>query len=251
MQVEVLQPAEVKLPANVRNLLLINSSPLSGEEPMRCLFAASSALENTDRFDEASVLPQVKTNASVDSLCERYEADALLSLNALVFSGLTANTYWTVYYPGGRQYSFFADTDLTEAEDVFSYVGEQMAFILAPYWQFEDRYLYLGDDPAILAGLDAFRHRNWSAAISLWQPLTTQPLTMNHEPLTMNHEPLTAASAAANIAVALELQDRYAEAESWTAKAINLFSRIHTPDAAQQVVNLRYYQSQLHSRAGL
>ena len=58
----------------------------------------------------------------------------------------------------------------------------------------------------------------------------------------------SAASAAANIAVALELQDRYAEAESWTAKAINLFSRIHTPDAAQQVVNLRYYQSQLHSR---
>ena len=55
----------------------------------------------------------------------------------------------------------------------------------------------------------------------------------------------------ARIAVALELQDRYAEAESWTAKAINLFSRIHTPDAAQQVVNLRYYQSQLHSRAVL
>ena len=239
MQVQVLQPAEVKLPADVRSLLLINRTTLSGEEPLRCLFAASDALAQTDRFDEASVLPSVKADASVDSLCERYEADALLSLNALVFAGLTANTYWTVYYPGGRQYSFFAETDLTEAEDVFSYVGEQMAFILAPYWQDEDRYLYRNDNPQILAGIEKVQHRNWSGAVDEWQKVSSAG------------DKLTAAYACANIAVALEMQDRYAEAESWTAKAINFFSRLRTADAAQQVVNLRYYQSQLHSRAGL
>jgi tetratricopeptide (TPR) repeat protein len=237
MQVQVLQPAEVKLPADVRNLLLINSTTLSGEEPLRCLFAASNALSMTDRFDEVAVLPEVKTNASVDSLCERYESDALLSLNAIVFAGLTANAYWTVYYPGGRSYSFFTDTDLTEAEDVFSYVGEQMAFILAPYWQDEDRYLYSNDNPAILAGLKKVQTREWEAAIEAWKQVAT-------------NDKLTTAYACANIAVAYEMLDRYAEAESWTDRAISSFSRINTPDAAQQVVNLRYYKTQLHTRAG-
>ena len=237
MQVQVLQPAEVKLPADVRNLLLINSTTLSGEEPLRCLFSASNALAMTDRFDEVAVLPDVKTNASVDSLCEHYESDALLSLNALVFAGLTANAYWTVYYPGGRSFSFFTDTDLDEAEDVFSYVGEQMAFILAPYWQDEDRYLYSNDDPLILAGFEQVQRREWQAAIDVWKQVSSS-------------DKLTMAYASANIAVAYEMLDSYTEAESWTDRAIAYFSRINTPDAAQQVVNLRYYKTQLHSRAG-
>ena len=58
------------------------------------------------------------------------------------------------------------------------------------------------------------------------------------------------AYACANIAVAYEMLDSYAEAESWTDRAIAYFSRINTPDAAQQVVNLRYYKTQLHFRAG-
>ncbi|MBE6323829.1 MAG: hypothetical protein E7074_02495 [Bacteroidales bacterium] len=237
MQVQVLQPAEVKLPADVRNLLLINSTTLSGEEPLRCLFSASNALSMTDRFDDVAVLPDVKTNANVDSLCERYESDALLSLNALVFAGLTANAYWTVYYPGGRSYSFFTDTDLTEAEDVFSFVGEQMAFILAPYWEDEDRYFYSNDNPSIQAGLAKVQSRDWEAAIDEWKKASS-------------NDKLTTAYACANIAVAYEMLDSYAEAESWTDRAIAYFSRINTPDAAQQVVNLRYYKTQLHFRAG-
>lgn len=236
MRVQVLQPAEVKLPADVRNLLLINSSTLTGEEPLRCLFSASDALAMTDRFDEVAVLPEIKTNASVDSLCEHYESDALLSLNALVFSGLTANAYWTVYYPGGRSYSFFTDTDLEEAEDVFSYVGEQMAFILAPYWEEEDRYLYSSDNPAILAGLAKVQSREWEVAIDEWKQVPS-------------NDKLAMAYACANIAVAYEMMDRYVEAESWADRAISFFSRINTPDAAQQVVNLRYYKTQLHFRA--
>ena len=238
MRVEVMKPAEVKVAANVRSLLLLNNTPLTNEIPQHCLFAAAGAFEDLERFDEVAVLPSLSPSASVDSLCNRYEADALLSLNALVFSDIQANGYWTIHYPGGRSYSFFSYTDSLFCEydyECAEIVGEQLAYLLSPHWETEDRYFYSNNDEHIAAGLQAVSKRDWGAAIVEWN----KALGGKNE---------TEAYAAANIAVAYEMQDQYATALEWTRRAITYFRRINTADAAQQVVNLRYYESQLQER---
>lgn len=241
MQVEVLQPAEVTVPSNVRTLLLMDNTTLSTDEPRRCLFAAAETLTETDRYDEVSVGPVIVPGtlqaAQIDSLIERYEVDAVLALNALVISEYDARAYWTIHYSSQNAFSFFTGTelDINEAEPA-AFVGEQMAFIIAPYWQTEDRYFYRNDDPQLLAGIEAVRHKDWNAAIKHWQMVDARST-------------LSSAYAAANIAVALEMQDRFDEAVAQTEQAIRLFGKIHTSDAAQQLVNLRFYQSQLNLRA--
>ena len=238
MQVQVRKPAEVNIDAAVRNLLLVNNTPLTTEQPRFLLFAAANALAESDRFDEVSVLPSLSATVSVDSLCDRYESDALLALNALVFDGSLANAYWTVHYKGGRSFSFFTDTDLHSCDgdnDCAAYVGEQLIFIIAPHWETEERYLYRNDNTHILAGLNAVSHKDWSAAITEW----SKALSDKDE---------SKAYAAANMAVAYEMLDQYNTAMVWVNNAITYFRRLRSSDAAQQVVNLRYYLSQLEER---
>ena len=234
MQVEVRQPAEVKIQSNIRNILLVNNTPLTDDSPLRCLFAAAGMFEELERFDNVSVLPSLTTSTSVDSLCERYEVDALLTLNALVISDDFANAYWTVYMPHGRASSFFTETEF-EGEDGPAIVGSDMAKLLSPSWETEDRYLYRNDDPAILAGLEAVTLRDWNKAIAEWSQASGTAESQ--------------AYAAANTAVAYEMQDRFEDAIAWTKRAINAFRRLRSADAAQQVINLRYYQSQLEDRS--
>jgi tetratricopeptide (TPR) repeat protein len=232
MQIEVLQPAEVKLPKEVRSLLLMDNTPLTGTVPRQCLFAAATALEDTERFDEASVLNTLASD--IDSLLDLYDADAVLALNAIVLSDYEGKCFWTVHFSSKRSYSFFTNTELTpETEEPAAYVGEQMAFILAPYWETEDRYFYSDDNPQIRDGIWSVKRQDWEQAIEAWKHVEGDP---------------SKAYAAANIAVALEMLDRYDEAIEWTDRAIKLFSRMRGADAAQQVVNLRYYGEQLNER---
>lgn len=232
MQIEVLQPAEVKLPNEVRSLLLMDNTPLTGTVPRQCLFAAATALEDTERFDEASVLNTLASD--IDSLLDLYDADAVLALNAIVLSDYEGKCFWTVHFSSKRSYSFFTNTELTpETEEPAAYVGEQMAFILAPYWETEDRYFYSDDNPQIRDGIWSVKRQDWEQAIEAWKQVEGDP---------------SKAYAAANIAVALEMLDRYDEAIEWTDRAIKLFSRLRGADAAQQVVNLRYYGEQLNER---
>lgn len=238
MQVEVKKPAEVKIPDNVRSILLVNNSPLKNGIPQHCLFAAYNAFEDLERFDQVSVLPFIPAAAKMDSLLSRYEVDALLALNALVLSGNQANAFWTVHYSGNRQFSFFTNTDSLFCEDdndCAAIVGEEMAYLLSPHWETEDRFLYSNEDEHIQAGLQAVSLRKWNDAIAEWKNA-------------LNAKTETQAYAAADIAVAYEMLDRYEEAIAWVKQAINYFRRIRTADAAQQVINLRYYQSQLEDR---
>ncbi|MBO4621769.1 MAG: tetratricopeptide repeat protein, partial [Paludibacteraceae bacterium] len=145
--------------------------------------------------------------------------------------------FWTVHFSSKRSYSFFTNTELTpETEDPAAYVGEQMVFILAPYWETEDRYFYCDDTPKLKAGIESVRRQKWEEAISAWKHVEGSP---------------GKAYAAANIAVALEMLDRYDEAIEWAEKAIRLFEKIRGADAAQQVVNLRFYENNLKERKSL
>ena len=235
IQIEVLHPAEVVLPQNVRSLLLVNNTTLSDMTPRQCLFAAAAALEDTERFDEAAVLNASTSN--IDSLLDVYDADAVLALNALVMNNIEANGYWTVHYSSSRSYTFFTYTELDpDDEEPASYVGEQMAFILTPNWETEDRYFYCDDTPKLKAGIESVRRQKWEEAISAWKHVEGSP---------------GKAYAAANIAVALEMLDRYDEAIEWAEKAIRLFEKIRGADAAQQVVNLRFYENNLKERKSL
>ena len=237
MQVEVRKPAEVKI-GDVHNLLLIDNTPLTNDMPKHCLFAAANTFDQLERFEEVAVLPTLPPLANVDSLCERYDVDALLAVNAIVLAENQATAYWTVHYKGGRSFSFFTNTDSLFCEDdndCAAIVGEEMAYLLSPHWVTEDRYLYSNDNERIQSGLDALSRREWNDAITEWK----KALGEKNE---------TQAYASANIAVAYEMLDHFEEAIAWTKNAINAFRRIRTADAAQQVINLRYYQSQLEDR---
>ena len=121
----------------------------------------------------------------------------------------------------------------TVMNEIAAYEGEQMANRITPQWVTDERYLYKNRDEAILAGLQAFSRQQWTAAIAAWETAAG------------SDDKQTAAYAAANIALAMEMQDRFEEALVWAKKAVATFRRISTPDAAQQVVNMEFYQRQL------
>lgn len=266
LPLEVRRPPVLRIASDVKSVLVVDGA--KQKDPSRmCVFTAARALEELERFEEVGVM-----EASADSLCARYGVDALLVLGGLQITEakgadllddgswdawleLQCMARWTIAYCQGASRTFVtADTLVWENRDISqtaafaalpssddaamemaAYEGEQMARRLTPDWETMERYLYRNDDAAIAAGIEAFRRKNWNEAISCW-----------NEAYTKGKE--TTAYAAANIALAYEMQDRYDDAIAWTQKAINAFKRLRTADAAQQVVNLTYYKTQVQTR---
>ena len=274
MQVEIRRPAVIRVASDVQRLLLVNNAKLGTNGVRECLFAATQALEDGERFADVSVLPE-RFEGNCDSLIERYEVDALLLLDALVIDDLTGAeqmedgtwdawfethnlSRWTIYYRNASAVSYTtSDTLLWEQNavskeralaalpdrsetllDVAAYVGEQIGLKLTPEWVTEDRYFYRNDDPSLAAGFEAVQRRDWTAAADRWTEAYSG----------QGRAKETAAYAAADVAVAMEMQDRYDEAVAWTRKAIATFRKLSSADAAQQVVNLQYYLKQLQLR---
>lgn len=279
---QVRQPSPIRVASSVNRLLVLNNMQLT-DATRACLIATANTLEELERFDEVSVLPipfsredeivvvRALVAAQADSLCAQHEVDALLVLNGMVVDDKTyaeptddgwdvwteayLTARWTIHYSRGTSQSYTtADTLMWETHaytqqeaiealpshdemlrQIAAYEGEQMARRITPEWVTQDRYLYRNDDAKITDGIEHFRHQRWSDAIASWQGATS-----------LGGE--QAAYASANIALAYEMQDRLDDAIVWAKRAIAAFRRIKTPDAAQQVVNLQFYLSQLQTR---
>jgi len=316
MQVEVRQPAQIRLSAAATRVLVVNNAveqPANfghrivkngdvygtaeidlGDAARNMVFAMTRTFEELERFDEVSVLPESQnttanfysrhrlTQQQADSLCEQYGADALIALNQLViydalgtfmtdeetyYAYLEAycSAQWTVHYKGrANPFPFnVSDTLVWENEalseagalgelpdrtaallDVATYEGEQTAAKLAPEWVTEDRYLYQNKDEQLVSAFDFVRRRDWESAARIWK--TVYEEASRQKASRRNYENM--AYAAADLAVALEMQDDYTEAIAWAEKSMAAFRKIATPEATQQFVNMQFYLSRLKTR---
>lgn len=250
-----------------------------------CLFSTTQTMESFASFDAVELMdisqnPSTNfysknylTYAKAEQLCVDYQADALLTLNQLILYDVLetfpaegnqyfaylqtfAQSHWTIHIAGQSQdYSFTqADTllwesglhyaranslnDLPPRQEALLYLAEELGGAVgrsfSPTWHTTRRYIY--DTPPLQDGLNAFRLQRWSEAIDIWNRLINEK------------DKKTAAVAAANIAIAYEMQGDYLSACDYAQRAVRLFSAWKTAYARQQQVNLRYYLERLQER---
>ena len=286
--IEISSPAEISLPLYVSEILLVNNTVAHPDAPMGAfytLMAASEMLESSDYLPSVLETSQNSSGSlyrkqllnytQADSLLTAYQSDALLVLNQQIvhpnsecyltedgtyyaYTQAVAAAHWTLFFrlnDGGEVRSrplVYSDTlywvneaetaaeaqrALPQTDDVrnemFVYAGEQLATRLMPKTETVDRYLYdLGkDDP----GMQLFVRKQWEDALDAW----SQPQKNNK----------LSAYAAANCAVVYEILGDLAAAYEANERALTFFDAMHSADARQQAVNIRYYQARLRDRS--
>ena len=250
---------------------------MATSEILESSYFLPSVLETSQNSSSSLYRRQLLSNQRADSLLNAYHADALLVLNQLIvhpstdsyltdretyyaYTQAIVGTHWSLFFrPDGRPGAdritsrtiVYSDTlywenedelraaalqALPATEDVRSemaiYAGEQLARRLMPTFETADRYLYdLGSsDP----GMQAFVRKQWQQAIDAWSATQT--------------DAKRTAYAAANRAVAYEIIGDLNAAYTAAEQAVEAFSQLRSPDARQQAVNIRYYQTQLRQR---
>ena len=204
---------------------------------------------------------------------QQFAADAALSLDRLIlydkedcyltidgdyyawFKAYLASR-WTTYTQDGKKQSYvFTDTLFWEGRsdsptaalqqlpdkqtallDFAEYAGSRFADSFLETWQTVDRYFYENKNENIKKGMQALTRRQWQQAIAEWE---TAYRSSDKE---------TRAYAAADIAVAEEIQDNLESALKWATKAQNEFLKLRGSDYAQQAVNLACYTRLLEKR---
>lgn len=252
-----------------------------------CLFGLETGLLGQDAFDDISILETTQNHSSnfysrkqlsskqIDSLCTLYATDAVLALNQLVIYDIQevfltdndtyyaylevyASLQWTLQSKGKSARNITSsDTLVWAAEmndemaallelpdrqtallDFAYYAGEHLSRKLLPQWVSAERYLYSGKDTRFTTAFEAFRRQRWQDAINTWGHI------YNDTKL----DKLQRAYAAANIAVALEMQESFKMAISYADAALKLLATSRSPEALQQIANIRYYRSLLEKR---
>ena len=252
-----------------------------------CLFSITQTMERSGAFEVVELLDRTQNTsnnyytrqplsfAQAERLCAEYQAEVLLVLNQLVLYDIVesfptdegayyaylqayAQSHWTIHYAGqSREASFTqADTllwesrlhytrtqslsDLPSRQEALLHLSQELGSRLGnsfvPSWQSSRRYIYDMPTPHLQAGLNAFRIQHWQEAIGEWQ------LAMGKE------DKKAAACAAANMAIAYEMQGDYASACDYAHHAIRLFGVWKTAYGRQQQANIRYYLAHLQDR---
>lgn len=252
-----------------------------------CLFGLETGLLEQDAFDDISILETTQNHSSnfysrkqlsskqIDSLCTLYATDAVLALNQLVIYDIQevfltdndtyyaylevyASLQWTLQSKGKNARNITSsDTLVWAAEmndemaallelpdrqtallDFAYYTGEHLSKRLLPQWVQQERFLYSGKDTRFQDGLNAFSRQHWKEAISCWDKIYNDNKV----------DKLQRAYAAANVAVAFEMMESFRMALRYTDAALKMLSSSRSPDALQQIINLRYYRSIVEKR---
>ena len=274
--------AEVDLSRSVLYALFAATQSLEGSGEYDAVELMDISQNTSTNYYTRTQMKQAKA----EQLCADYQADALLILNQLVLydvveSFLTnegtyyaylqayAQSHWTIHYAGQtREHSFTqADTLLWESsnthynraqslaelpsrQEALLYLarelGERVGNSFAPSWQTTRRYIY--EVPELQAGLDAFRYQKWQEAIDCWLEILRGESDEVIRREARGTDKKAAACAAANIAIAYEMQGDYALACDYAQHAIRLFGAWKTAYGRQQQANIRYYLAQLQDR---
>lgn len=258
------------------------------EVPQLMLFAVTERLDYSGMFSSVGLVSKSQNAGSffsdvslnsrqADSLAGMYMADALLVLDKVVIydkhellrddydyyavlEAYTTSTWTLLTKQGGGWRSaviIHADTLVWEESsydsslalqqlpdrhtallDMATYSAERFAAQYIPQWETVDRYLYQNRNDLLAEGMTHFTYRRWQQAAETWQAA--------YEAAKDGDE--TKAYAAADIAVAEEIQGDLQSARQWAKRSAEAFGRMKSADAAQQQVNVTYYMRELEQR---
>ena len=239
--IDVLRPAAVSFEPHAQNILLVNNTVPQPDYyghknelynqstkyvkvntdslPLFTLSMLSEKLSETNFFDNVDlVLNSVNSDSdffaikklpveTVRNLCNRYDADVILSLDRLKVNDVVGEvlyndigyyvaliaryeTQWSVSYPlkDSKESYIFHDTIYWEGEnknrqkaflalpnradalvDGALYAGENTLKRLMPFWEQSDRYFFTSNKAEMKQGMDSIYARNWSEAIKIWE----------------------------------------------------------------------------------
>lgn len=251
-----------------------------------CLFGLRQQLEETDPTLEINLVEQslrksgsfftreTLSQEKVDSLCEYYQSEAVLSLRQITLYDMEevyltdaqdyyaylqayAASLWTIQYAHrAHPAEHFQSRDtlfwnareadmgsalvaLPERKEALLHAafraGQRLGEEFFPTWQSAERYLYSA--PELEPGIAHFRRQHWAEAIQAWEQVYTHL-----------RQPLLKAYAAADMAVAYEVMEEYDAARLWAQRAVSLLKKLPTAQGAQQAANMQYYLSLLKER---
>jgi hypothetical protein len=176
----------------------------------------------------------------VDSLCKTYNAQAVISLEAMSHKLQVENiayyyqfetvytpqmiasgaVYWKMYQAnsGGKvldawlqKDTIFWNADLptmTEAvKMMYWHMGEKASRRFAPYWESVNRYCFTGGNPLFLQGVDYQKANNWDEAAKVWFYIYENGTKKNR------------ARAAFNLALSWEMRGNFEEALAWADRS--------------------------------
>ena len=279
----VVQPEDFGHQNTAGDKTIENSSVDLTDAARQLLFGAEKMLFEQECFGEITMLEASQNSGSffrqqplssqkADSLCVSYGVEALLVLNQLVLydkseiyitvNGTYANlltaycsAQWSFYLYGKASPFRFSVADtlywdaeertldrlapaMPERQEALLYLahdaGERMAQNIVPQWTQEDRFIYLTKRGELSSGLEAFTRQDWLSAIQSWQIAAQEA-----------DNDLTVAYAFADMAVAAEMAELPKEAVKYVDKAIEHLYKLNTSEARRQIINLRYYKTQI------
>jgi len=285
--IDIVHPAELTLPAEVSELLLVNNTVAHPDIPTGAfytLMAASEMLESSDYLPSVLEVSQnssgsiyrrqLLTNPQADSLLTTYRSDALLVLNQLIVHPATecyetnrgtfyaytqgiAATHWTLFYHAGstdalHARSFICSDTLYwehEAEDMPEAVQAMPSTAEAS----SEMCLYAGERIArrllpTVETADRYLYDLGSDDRGMYFFTRRRWQQAIDAWSQPQSDKKLAAYAAANSAVAYEILGDIRAAYAACDRALTALEGLRSVDARQQVVNIRYYQTTLLRR---
>ena len=285
--IEISHPAQISLPQEVSDLLLVNNTVAHPDIPMGAfytLMAAAETLEGSDYMPSVLEASQNSTGSlyrkhpltdvQADSLLTLYQSQALLVLNQLIVHPTTegyptedetyytcmqtiAAAHWTLFFRNGESKALrsrtlvYADTLYWESEADSPAAAAQA--LPATEDACSEMCVYVGEHLA-----QRFMPTSETADRYLYD-LGKTDAGMQHftrrqwqQAISVWSEPqrdarLTA-YAMANCAVAYEILGDLGAAYAACGSALTALDGLHSANDRQQAVNIRYYQEQLRKR---
>lgn len=300
---DVLRPAKVTFSPTTNRLLIVDNTTKQPDDyghrtqlfnekaknvsiatdslPFFCIEAMADELAGKDFFKVITIhdknLNTVKDFFSirnlqfdsVNSLCDRFDADVILTLdrvkvndkideyyledNAVFYVTLEARyeTRWSIYYPERTTFesATFRDTvywdaqakrknialsDLPKRSDALidgaMYAGRRSVDRFIPYWDKVDRYFYTSNNKYLSAGIDSATVRNWNGAIQNWKKIVNSKKSYQLR-----------GKAANNIAIAYEVMGDIKNALKYSEIAVNYSMKSLFMDIKTSVAIVAYF----------
>lgn len=285
--IDIVHPAEITLPQEVSDLLLVNNTVAHPDIPTGAfytLMAASEMLESSDYLPSVLEVSQnssgsiyrkqLLTNAQADSLLTTYRSDALLVLNQLIVHPTTecfetdrgtfyaytqgiAAAHWTLFYhtpQSGALYArSFICSDTLYWEKEGEVPAEAVQAMPSAAEANSEMCLYAGERIArrlqpTVETADRYLYDLGSDDQGMYYFTRRQWQQAIDAWSQPQPDTKSAAYAAANCAVAYEILGDLRAAYAACDRALTAFEGLRSADARQQAVNIRYYQTDLLRR---
>lgn len=287
LDIETYNPAEITFPVGVDNILIVNNAvpqpewsgytfKLLGVEQDTCRAKADSALvyacrmlgraileENyfrdvllynkPIRTDNEFLVDRKLSSEQVDALCRETGADAVITLDKLLFSmnkevfshssdfiegdirvdvsGIVRaylpnrisplatiqtsdSLFWSESVPHVSALAFVLPQPDEALMIAGAYIGGKVYPNFVPYWDNETRWYYTAVSAAWKEATAYARAGKWEDAAQRWELIYNKSQKWE-----------TKAKAASNIALAYEMTGKFREAESWVGKASALWDK--------------------------